>query len=151
MGFKTLLRECCPPVVVRIGRRLIHARRTPPEMANGASQTKTIAHRVAGMLLLLPHDHALPFIQRTWPLYDTPLRLIADTLRQSAGGFRAIDIGANVADSAALINAGGATPVLCIEGDPAYFPFLEHNARVIGPQVVIDKCFVGERDGFISE
>ena len=66
-------------------------------------------------------------------------------------GYCAVDIGANVGDTAAAINAGGTTPVLCIEGDPSYFQFLEHNAKALGPQIVVEKCFVGDRDGQADE
>lgn len=130
-----------------MGRRLIH-RRNLPFRQTGRAGDSAVEFSVGSFRLLLPRDHALPRHQSCWHLYDTPIRHLADVLRQfSPRGFCAIDIGANVGDTAAAINAGGITPVLCIEGDPAYFGFLEHNAKVLGPQIVIERCFVGDADG----
>ncbi|MEI8373981.1 MAG: FkbM family methyltransferase [Planctomycetota bacterium] len=81
-----------------------------------------------------------------------PIRHLADALRQAfPDGYYAVDIGANVGDTAAAINAGGKTPVLCIEGDPSCFRFLEHNAKALGQHVVVEKCFVGDTDGQADE
>lgn len=41
----------------------------------------------------------------------------------------AIDVGANVGDTAAVIKTGADIPVLCIEGDPGVYPILERNTR----------------------
>ncbi|MFM5943898.1 MAG: FkbM family methyltransferase, partial [Dolichospermum sp.] len=55
----------------------------------------------------------------------------------------AIDIGANVGDTAALIQEFQPIPTLCIEGNPEYFSFLERNAQIIG-NIEIAYCFIGE-------
>jgi FkbM family methyltransferase len=136
MTIKALLRDWIPPAMLRMGRRLL------PRPAPLTRQ-----YRVGSKLLVLPANHALPEHQFNWPLYDTPIKLIADSLRHTIGEFRAIDIGANVGDTAAILSSDGQTPVLCIEGDPAYFWFLEQNAKTIGPQIVIEHCFVGAVDG----
>ncbi|HZZ73504.1 MAG TPA: FkbM family methyltransferase [Pirellulales bacterium] len=107
-------------------------------------------YRLGSATLLLPHDHALPFYRSHWQWYDRPLEIIAAALRQRDSGFCAIDIGANVGDTAALLNLGGRTPVLCIEGDPAYQSFLEHNAQLLGPHIELEKCFVGDREGSVA-
>ena len=141
------LKDWLPPAALRLGRRLVRrGRRLLRPTSSGLDGA--VEHRIGNISLLLPGDHPLPKYQSAWSLYDIPLRHLADALREATeGGYRAIDIGANVGDTAAAINAGGTTPVLCIEGDPAYFAFLDRNARAVGPQVVVEKCFVGDADG----
>ncbi len=141
MSVKEFLKDWLPPAVVRLGRAL-----RPRGPGHAAGMAGAVRYPVGSCTLLLPRDHALPELRRHWPLYDEPLRHVADALRQVHGPFRAIDIGANVGDSAAILNAGGPTPVLCIEGDPAYHPFLDANANALGKHVVLEKCFVGLSD-----
>lgn len=76
-------------------------------------------------------------------LYDTALARIASILKAKYPTIHAIDIGANVGDSAALIRESTEIPVLCIEGDPLLLPILTENAGRLGPGVIIDPSFVG--------
>jgi len=138
MNMKELLKGLIPPVVVSLCRHLLR---------NPVRQDSFLMGAVP---ILLPKDHALPQYRKRWRLYDEPLRHISDALRGLYKDFCAIDIGANVGDSAAVINAGGQTPVLCIEGDPVYYPYLEHNGKLLGSHVVIEKCFVGEEQKWVN-
>lgn len=97
--------------------------------------------------LLLPIDHALDGYQSTWRRYDTALAYIAQVVLQKYPETSAIDIGANVGDSAALIQQHQDVLTLCVEGNPEYLEYLEHNAAIIG-NVEIEECFVGN-DGTI--
>jgi FkbM family methyltransferase len=81
--------------------------------------------------------------KQSFRLYDTALGEIAKIVRTKYPDLRAIDIGANVGDSAALIRNAGEIPVLCIEGDPVLLPVLDENALVIGPGITIERSFVG--------
>jgi FkbM family methyltransferase len=76
-------------------------------------------------------------------LYDTAVAKIAGSLRAKYPALRAIDIGANVGDTAALIRESAEIPVLCIEGDPALIPLLRENAARLGPGVEMEHSFVG--------
>jgi FkbM family methyltransferase len=82
-------------------------------------------------------------IQRCYRRYDFALGPIAETIAAKHPHFSAIDIGANVGDTAAIICRERDIPVLCIEGDVAILPLLRANARRIGPQIVIEEAFVG--------
>jgi FkbM family methyltransferase len=77
-------------------------------------------------------------------LYDTALARIASILKAKYHTLHAIDIGANVGDTAALIREFAEIPVLCIEGDPVLLPILTENAIRLGPGVTIEPSFVGE-------
>jgi FkbM family methyltransferase len=109
-----------------------------------------VRYVVGPFALALPFGHALPSYRHHWRMYDEPLRLVADGLRTLRDGVYAIDVGANVGDSAALMSVGGRIRVLCVEGDPLYLPYLKRNATVIGPHVVIEECFVDSREGFVD-
>lgn len=150
MSLRDFVKGCLPPVAVRAGRQLLYRAQPPTVDANVAGIPQTTTCKIGSTKIVLPADHGLPLYQARWRLYDMPLKLVADAVREHFGMLCAIDIGANVGDSAALINAGCPTPVLCIEGDPAYLPFLELNARALGPDIVIETCFIGPADGNLA-
>lgn len=108
----------------------------------GAKQNMRRQYSVAGFKLYFPDDHQLEQYQSIWHLYDRALGLIAKSVLQKYPHTTAIDIGANVGDSAALIQAFQPVPTLCIEGNPEYFEYLEANAQIIG-NIEIADCFIG--------
>jgi FkbM family methyltransferase len=93
--------------------------------------------------LLLPADHALDRYQAKWKRHDRALGEIARLVWRKYPGCAAVDIGANVGDSAALINAYQDMPTLCIEGGEAFLPYLNENERRIGPHIAVEAAFVG--------
>lgn len=99
--------------------------------------------------LLLPIEHPLEHYQATWKRYDTALGYIAKAVFDKYPNASAIDIGANVGDSAALIRSHADVPVLCIEGSPVFTPYLKQNASTIGG-LEIEACFVGNEDGSVA-
>ena len=96
----------------------------------------TVRYRVGAAELELPLSHELPFYQHDHQRYDRQLGAIAAEL-----GGPVVDVGANVGDSAAAIRAESDVPILCVEGDPAFFALLERNARTIGG-VELERAFV---------
>jgi len=82
-------------------------------------------------------------LRSVYPLYDTALGRIAGALRTKYPTLHAIDIGANVGDTAAVIRESAEIPVLCIEGDPVLLPILTENVARMGPGVVIKPSLVG--------
>ncbi|HEY1803076.1 MAG TPA: FkbM family methyltransferase [Terracidiphilus sp.] len=91
----------------------------------------------------LPANGQLLDYKAAFSLYDTALGKIASVLRVKYPGLRAIDVGANVGDTAALIREFGDIPVLCIEGDPSLLPLLQENVVRLGPGLEIEHSFVG--------
>jgi len=78
-----------------------------------------------------------------FPIYDTALGQIAAVLAAKYPALHAIDIGANVGDTCALIRQRAEISVLCVEGDPILLPILTENVGRLGPGVAIEPSFVG--------
>jgi FkbM family methyltransferase len=106
-----------------------------------------VRYRLEGTELLLPLSHDLPLHRRSRPAYGTNLSRVAGHLARKYPGLAAIDIGANVGDTAALIHAATGGPVLCVEGERRFFRLLEINAARLGPDVQVVRAFVGEAAG----
>jgi FkbM family methyltransferase len=97
--------------------------------------------------LVLPRSHQLDQLRQHWPRLQLAIGDLAQAMAHKYPGFSAIDIGANVGDTAAIICGRDDVPTLCIEGNPAYWPYLEENARRIGPHIVIEPSLIGETAG----
>ncbi len=106
-------------------------------------------YKVGQYFLLLPLDHKLDAYQASWRRYDTAIGYIAQAVFNKYPNSSAIDIGANVGDSAALIRTNTNVPILCIEGSPVFVPYLKQNALGL-ENVEIEACFIGTNDKFIS-
>jgi FkbM family methyltransferase len=92
----------------------------------------------------LPAGHRLDVYRAAHPLYDLHVQHIGAVLLKKYPQMWAVDIGANVGDTAAAISAASAIPTVCVEGDPFYFSWLEGNARRIGDWVRPVAMFVGK-------
>jgi FkbM family methyltransferase len=95
-----------------------------------------VRYRIDGVELELPLSHELPFYRHDHPEYDRAIGRIARLLAGPA-----VDVGANVGDTAAAIRAESDVPVLCVEGDPRSFALLVRNARRLG-DVELERSFV---------
>jgi len=104
-------------------------------------------YRLGRTMLALPPSHQLDHFHQHWPRLQLALGDIAQAVAGKYSGFSAIDIGANIGDTAAIICSRDDVATLCIEGNPVYWPYLEENARRIGSHVVIDRSFIGETAG----
>jgi len=108
-----------------------------------------------GHRIRLPLSHELPRFTSIFPDYNRNLARITSAVTGELGRpLKAIDVGANVGDTALLMLAHGADFVLCIEGSSRYAKLLRDNvAGVRG--VACEEClvaFAGARDGLmISE
>jgi FkbM family methyltransferase len=100
-------------------------------------------HRIGRYTILLPGDSRVVAYKSAFGLYDTALGDIAAIVRAKYPNLHAIDVGAYVGDSAALIRASGDIPVLCIEGDRALFSLLAENLSRMGAGIEIEQSFVG--------
>jgi FkbM family methyltransferase len=91
----------------------------------------------------LPSNSPVLNYRKAFHLYDTALAKISSALNAKYPGLHAIDIGANVGDTAALIRESAEIPVLCIEGDTLLLSILLENAARLGTGVEIEQSFVG--------
>ncbi len=82
---------------------------------------------VDGTELVLPLSHDLPVHRARHPRYSANLGSLAAAVAAHDPTATLIDIGANVGDSVAIIRARTPMPVLCIEGDEVFLPYLRRN------------------------
>ncbi len=112
-----------------------------------ASREYTVGrHRI-----ILPPEHRLDAFQRHWKKYDSALGEIARLVLRKYPNATAIDIGANIGDSAAMICKHNDLPVLCIEGTKSFLPVLKANVSRIGPHIEIEESFIGDDRTRIAE
>src|SRR5947207_5918789 len=86
----------------------------------------------------LPLNSQWPHYRSAFNLYDTALGRIAAILKAKYPALHAIDIGANVGDTCALIRQYAEISVLCVERDPILLPILMENVGSLGSGVVIE-------------
>lgn len=96
-----------------------------------------VRYRIAGIELLLPLSHELPFYRNDHPRYNEAVGNIAAQL-----GGPVVDVGANVGDTAAAIRAVTDVPILCVEGEERFFWLLELNAQRLDPSPELERSFV---------
>lgn len=108
-------------------------------------------HTVGRHRIILPPGHRLDAFQRRWKKYDSALGEIARLVLRKYPKASAIDVGANIGDSAAMICKYSDLPVLCIEGNQFFLPVLRHNVARIGRHVEIEESFVGDDQTQIAE
>ena len=94
-------------------------------------------------LVRLPQDSQVLRYKSDFRLYDTALGHIAAVVAAKYPSLHAIDIGANVGDTCALIRQSAEIPVLCVEGDPLLIPILKENMGRLGLGVELEPSFVG--------
>lgn len=99
-------------------------------------------YKIGRYELALPDSNQLPNCQQRYKMYDKALGDVANRLWERSPGFTAIDIGADVGDSAALICNKHDIRTLCIEGNPGCFPYLDENSRRMKTMQVCKK-YVG--------
>jgi FkbM family methyltransferase len=101
-------------------------------------------HTVAGLPLVLPPDHDLPFYQRRDPTYNAYAERLVAALGAGVERMLVVDLGANVGDTAvACLGAAPNVDVIAVEGSPAFLPWLERNTRAYGDRCRVVPSFVG--------
>jgi FkbM family methyltransferase len=104
---------------------------------------------VGGFPLAMDFASPLRAIFEGHPDYTGELaRIVAATMPKYPDAAM-IDIGANVGDTVAVARSAAALPILCFEGDPTVFPFLERNIKQF-PGVTAHRVFLGERSETIA-
>ena len=111
---------------------------------------KDIYETIGRHQIRLPRHSEKLNIKQAFRLYDTALGLVASLTKSKYPGLCAIDIGANVGDTAALIRRDSDIPVLCVEGDAQLLPLLRENLDNLGPESEIEPTFVGRRGVYID-
>lgn len=82
-----------------------------------------------GAELLLPGDHALAEIIELHPKYSANAAALAAAIAAKYPGAALIDVGANVGDTVGIWRQVSDSPILAVEGDPQWQPYLAANTR----------------------
>ncbi|MEB0059033.1 FkbM family methyltransferase [Variovorax sp. LG9.2] len=77
--------------------------------------------------ITLPPGHRLDEYQQAFLNYDRKLPVIARLVDSKYSGMVTLDIGANIGDSAVAIRSTVSGPILCVEGNSAFLPYLHAN------------------------
>lgn len=104
-----------------------------------------ITYQIGGQFLQLPISHALPIVRQKYPDYSQNLARLASCVQAKYPDLKVIDIGANIGDSVFIIRDQVSCPILCIEGDPAFFKILQNNIKGC-KNVVSKQVFIGDDD-----
>ena len=83
------------------------------------------------------------------PTYSSELARLAKEMFSKYPFMRVVDIGANIGDTTAILKNATDVPVVCIEGDPYCFGFLEQNIKQFSNTKAF-KQFLGDKDETIS-
>lgn len=78
------------------------------------------------------------------PQYNAEIGRIAALTYSRYPDMIAIDVGANIGDTAAILRGACPSPIICVEGDPAIGDILAENVAPLG-EVRIVRAFLGER------
>ncbi len=88
----------------------------------------------------LPPGHMLDQHQHAFRNYDRKLPVVATLVDAKYPHTVTLDIGANIGDSAVALRSAVHGPILCVEGNPAFLPYLHSNLRLLpGTNRVIPK------------
>lgn len=128
----------------RFGVKIVKTEKQP--WLKGASFVTT---RVGRFSIDVPSISPLATYYTKNPAYSLQLGRLASVVKTKYPKLKVIDVGANVGDTACIIKTAEEVPMLCVEGDPFIFPFLEKNVRKLGG-VTAHQLFMGEKTGAIS-
>lgn len=99
----------------------------------------------------LPLSHELPLYRKRFPLFLENLGRISSTMKEKYPDLSVIDIGANVGDSALVLQHHSSCRVLCLEGSARYYDFLKRNLETrFGGGCVIERVLVGTVSGTVN-
>ncbi|MDD5757934.1 MAG: FkbM family methyltransferase [Desulfobulbaceae bacterium] len=104
-----------------------------------------VTREVRGVKIRLNLSHSLPFLIRINKHHDRPLPAFAKFYRAFKEKLFIIDAGANVGDTALLIDAEAEAEILCIEASAKFYAILRSNIRD-KENIHALRSYLGERD-----
>jgi len=131
------IRKAANRVLAPLGLELVRVEKKP-------WFAKTITVRVGKYDIRIPILNPLSTLYSTNPGYVAHLGTLAALLKQKYPQLVALDIGANVGDTACIIESAVPIPLLCIDGDDLTFELLKENIRQF-PNASAYKLFLGEK------
>ncbi|MHC1706239.1 MAG: FkbM family methyltransferase [Bacteroidales bacterium] len=99
--------------------------------------------RIGNNKLYYPENHDFPLNFVTFKEYQRNFLRIVEFLSKQVKDFLVIDVGANIGDTALLIKSVSDCPILCIEGEHFFLPYLTRNTQAYH-DIVIHNAFLSE-------
>jgi FkbM family methyltransferase len=105
---------------------------------------KVVTAKVGKYEIRVPSANPISTHYVKYPGYSSHLGTLASLLKTKYPDVVAMDVGANVGDTACIIESAAAMPLICVEGDDLSFSMLEANLRQF-PEARAFKLFLGEK------
>jgi len=116
-----------------------------PPRPSSSSRIKSIA--LGGRTIRIYSGNPLCHAYQQNPQYNFTIGVVAAMVQKRFPDAWAVDVGANVGDTLAIIKSNAAAmPVICIEGDPICFELLQDNARQFEAVFPV-KAFLSDQPG----
>ena len=109
-----------------LGRIGYSVRKLPPKPRKTSKVTNVI---LGGRAIKIHSGNPLCFEYKNHPQHNAHIGSVAALVQRQFPGAWAVDVGANVGDTLAIIKGQASIPVICVEGDPICYELLEENAR----------------------
>jgi len=108
-----------------------------------------VTHEIGGTRISMPFSHRLPLYLKLYPQYSANTARIAAYVQQKYSDLTFVDVGANIGDTAALLRSQAKFPILCIEGDQAFFSILIKNTSLFSDVYPV-RVFLGQTSGSLA-
>lgn len=108
-----------------------------------------VRYSLDGRTINLPLSHDLPPVKHANPSYGNNLAELAEVMARKYPDLTAIDVGANVGDTATTLDCGARIPILCAEGERDFIGYLRSNVHGMA-DVELETSFIGEEPGRLA-
>ena len=100
--------------------------------------------KVGSFEIWMPPDNVQLSNYKIYPGLNSQLGRLAAAIYKKYPGMTAVDVGANVGDTIAVLKSAADVPVIAIEGDEVSYQFLEKNSRQFA-NVSLVKTFLSDQ------
>ena len=128
-GMKKQLGKAINFLIEPLGLRLVGSNKAR-EGSHEEVLTEECQVRVGKFVITIPSANPLSTVYACIPTFGSFLTRVCAEIGAHEPRFHAVDIGANVGDTLALIRSGWSCPCICIEGDPRCFALLQRNLQL---------------------
>jgi len=110
-------------------------------------KTSKITHvELGGKVIKIHSGNPLCFAYQQHPQHNSAIGKVAALVKGRYPMAWAVDVGANVGDTLAIIKGKASLPVICVEGDVVCYELLQENARLFN-EVYLFKTFLADKPG----
>lgn len=108
--------------------------------------SKIATVQLGGRAIKIHSGNPLCYAYQKNPQLNCAIGIVAGMVRERFPGSWAVDVGANVGDTLAIIKGQASMPVICVEGDSICYELLQENASQF-EEVFLVKTFLSDKPG----